>query len=297
MSTRFMRLAGCVLAFSVICVFAAAPASAQAKIKVLYLTKSSGFEHSAVARKNNEPAYSEKVFKKIADEAGYEVTCTKDASLFDKPETYKTYDIFAFYATGDLTKPSKDGGAPMSPEGKKMMLKAIEDGKGVVGFHAATDCFGGGGPRVRPAENYRCDPYVAMIGGSFAGHGSQQKSDIKVVSPKFPGLENLKDFNMHEEWYTLNNIAPDMHVILVQDTNSMKNSRGQQEPQYRRPPFPMTYARMQGKGRVFYTSLGHREDVWDNPITHQVIMAGLNWAAGRTQFDPTPNLKDVCPQD
>ena len=96
-----------------------------------------------------------------------------------------------------------------------------------------------------------------MIGAEFTGHGSQQKVTMKIVSPDFPGLKGLGDsFAMLEEWYTFHKFLPDLHVILVQETKGMHDSL------YQRPPYPATWARMCGKGRVFYTSMGHREDVW-----------------------------------
>ena len=43
-------------------------------------------------------------------------------------------------------------------------------------------------------------------------------------------------------------------------------------PSYKRPPYPSTWARMHGKGRVFYTSMGHREDVWTSPEFQAVLI-------------------------
>ncbi len=281
----------------------AAPASAQAKKKVLFLTKSSGFEHSVVKRNNGALAHVEKIVIELGAKNGFEVTCSKDASLLNDPETYKKYDLLMFYTTGDLTKDSKD--APdakgMTKEGYALMLKAIEDGKGAIGIHAACDTFASRNKnaRVRPAEpKDDISPYVCMMGADFAGHGSQQKALIKVAEPKFPGLEDLKDFEMTEEWYSLNNLAPDMDVLLVQDTESMKidPKTGKREGPYQRPAFPETWARMNGKGRVFYTSLGHREDVCAGEIFAKVLLAGMNWTAGNTQYDPKPNMEKVCPQ-
>jgi len=60
-------------------------------------------------------------------------------------------------------------------------------------------------------------------------------------------------------------------VILVQETHGMKGQL------YRRPPFPATWARMQGKGRVFYTSMGH-DEIWTKPTFRQVLMGGMAWA-------------------
>jgi type 1 glutamine amidotransferase len=57
----------------------------------------------------------------------------------------------------------------------------------------------------------------------------------------------------------------------------------------------MTWARKQGEGRVFYTSMGHREDVWTNPLFQQVILGGMAWAVGNVEAEVKPNLTEACP--
>ena len=105
---------------------------------------------------------------------------------------------------------------------------------------------------------------------------------MRVADKKFPGIDKAGDgFNMNEEWYSLKNFAPDMHVILVQETKGMRNA------DYQRPPYPATWARMHGKGRVFYTSMGHREDVWQNPTFESVLVGGLNFILGRVDAEIT----------
>ncbi len=62
------------------------------------------------------------------------------------------------------------------------------------------------------------------------------------------------------------------------------------------PPYPGTWARMHGQGRVFYTSMGHREDVWTNEEYFQpIVLGGLAWALGRVDADVTPNISKVTP--
>jgi type 1 glutamine amidotransferase len=271
--------------------------------KVLFLTKSQGFQHSVVTRDKNDLtklAHAERLLTEFGAANGFTVTVTKDADVFNDPETYKKYDVFAFYTTGDLTKPSQGREEkPMSAEGKAMLLKAIQDGKGVIGFHCASDTFHSkrNNEMLRP-ENAKddVDPYIQMIGGEFKGHGSQQKATMKVATKNFPGLEDVEEFTLQEEWYSLYNLAPDMQVIFVQDTNSMPAKNGQREKDYQRPPYPATWAKKYGSGRVFYTSMGHREDVWTNPTFQKVVIAGLNWAAGNTKFEPSPNMPQVAPQ-
>jgi uncharacterized protein len=291
------------------------------KKKVLFLTKSSGFQHDVVRRNPANPeqlAPAERFLTEIAGGAGYEVTCTKDADVFNDPKTYETYQVIAFYTTEDLTQPSdkytqkKDPATnktvndklihtekAMSAEGKQLFLQAIESGKvGFIGFHCASDTFHSKNRRepdlLRDATiKDPIDPYIGMVGGEFAGHGRQQNATMKFVSSTFPGLEDLKDFTLHEEWYNLKNLAPDMHVILVQDTTTMQNP----EPMYKRAPFPATWARMHGKGRVFYTSMGHKPEVWKDAAFQKIVVAGLNWTSGKTEFDPKSNLKDTAPQN
>jgi hypothetical protein len=319
MSTTLRSITSVVIAAFVVSMFTATPASAQERKKILFLTKSSGFQHDVVRRSATNPeklAVAEQMLTEIAGKHGYEVTCTKDADVFNDPKTYETYGIIALYTTEDLTKPSDkytrkkgpDGKEvndklihtekPMSKEGKELFLKSIEEGKvGIIGFHCASDTFHSKNRNnqelLRDAKiKDPVDPYIGMIGGEFAGHGRQQDATMKFVSSSFPGLSGLKDFTMHEEWYNLKNLAPDMHVILVQDTKSMKNP----EPMYKRNPFPATWARMQGKGRVFYTSMGHKPEVWNDSTFQKVVVAGLDWTGGKTQFDPKPNLQDTAPQ-
>lgn len=249
------------------------------KEKILYYTQSAGFRHGPVTRKDGELAFSEKVMVEVGKEHGVEVVCSQDGAVFDGD--LDQYAAIAFYTSGDLTKAAEN---PMSPAGKKKLLDWIAAGGGFVGFHSATDSF-----RTPPDK---IDPYIEMIGGEFITHGSQQKAKMKVASPKFPGVEDQGDgFEMLEEWYALFKFAKDLHVVLVQETEGMKDAC------YQRPPFPATWARMHGKGRVFYTSMGHREDVWTNKEHFQpVVLGGFSWVMKHVDADVAPNIQQVTPK-
>ena len=64
---------------------------------------------------------------------------------------------------------------------------------------------------------------------------------------------------------------------------------------YRRPNYPMTWARMHGQGRVFYTSMGHREDVWTNPKYQGLLIGALDFVTGRADAEIEPNVTKVTP--
>jgi len=263
-------------------------AAAEAKKqKVLYFTRSAGFEHSVVHREGDQLSHSERVFTEMGKRAGFEVECCKDGRVFDGD--LAPYDVIAFYTSGDLTLPNKQGTPPMTPQGKQKLLDAIAAGKGFVAFHAASDSFHSLGPHNDIQTEV--DPYIAMLGGEFLTHGAQQEASL-VITSRFPGAGNLgcaEGISFTEEWYASKNFAKDLHVILVQETKYMQGEC------YQRPDFPSTWARMHGKGRVYYTSLGHREDVWTNPFFQTIVLGGFAWTLGNVDYDVQPNIDQVTP--
>lgn len=263
-------------------------AMAQAKPesrKLLFFTKSSGFEHDVVRRNGAEFAYAERIMMELGKKHGLDVHCTKDGRIFDKD--YEQFDGFMFYTTADLLSPGTDKQPAISAQGKQNLLDAVSNGKGFAGSHCASDTFHSAGAPFKNQETP--DPYIQMIGGEFIRHGRQQVAEMRIASPKFPGLP-AESFTLNEEWYSLKNFAKDMHVVLVQET------KGMVDDDYKRPAYPATWARKHGKGRVFYTSMGHREDVWTNPKFEGILLGGLNWALGRIEAETPSNLDTVCPE-
>jgi len=263
-------------------------AAEKRKPKLLFFTRNVGYEHSVVRRKNGQLGHAEKVLTDMGKWAGFEVECTKDGSIFEGD--LGPYGAIAFYTCGDLAQPDQYKSPPLTPQGKQKLLDAIAGGKGFIGFHSAADTYHTPGPRNE--NQTQLDPYVAMLGGEFVTHGDQQEASL-VIASRFPGAGNLgcsEGISFTEEWYALKNFAKDLHVILVQETRFMKGDC------YQRPDFPATWARVHGQGRVFYTSLGHREDIWTNPFFQAVAQGGIRWALGQGKPDVTPNIDKVTPQ-
>src|SRR5207253_8527785 len=100
--------------------------------------------------------------------------------------------------------------------------------------------------------------------------------------------------DMQEEWYALKNFAPDLHVILAQETEGMKTNGG--NVIYDRPSFPSTLAHMHAKGRVFYTSMGHREDVWESDLMQGLLAGAFAWVLGNIEVDVKPNIDTATPK-
>lgn len=274
------------LGAAILCPTGLLAADKDAPKKVLFFTKSSGFEHSVIKRgKGDAPSHAEAILVEIGKKHGFEVTCSKDGGMFESDKIGQ-FDAFVFETTGDLTKAGTDKQPPMSAEGEKNLYEAVKGGKGFVGFHCATDTFGH--HRNKGAD----DPYIQMIGGEFSGHGAQQVATIGVVDAAFPGAKAFGSggsFTLNDEWYGQKNLADDLHVVYFYDTSSMKGR------DYERPNYPQTWARLHGKGRVFYNSMGHREDVWSNPKFQELAIAGLNWATGRVDAEVPANVAKATP--
>ena len=265
--------------------------------KVLFFTKSSGYQHSVIARKGDKLGLAERILTEIGKDHGFEVVASKDGRLFE-PDQIGQWDAFVFETTGDLNTPGGDKNPPISADGEKAFYDAIRSGKGFMGMHCATDTFGHHGPKYRQPGNRDKgaeDPYIQMIGGEFITHGDQQPSRIEIVDPAFPGIAkgfgaSGQSFTITDEWYALKNFADNLHVILVQGTEGMKGKM------YQRPNFPITWARTHGKGRVFYTSMGHREDVWENPMYQALLLGALGWTTGIIDASIEPNIRQVTPK-
>jgi uncharacterized protein len=280
-------------------VFNPPSASAQAATKkILFFSKSAGFEHDMIQEKNGQPSPAQVILTQIGKDNNFEFTFTKDGTVFT-PENIAKYDAFFFHTTGDLTQAGNDHNPPMSKEGKAAFLEAIHNGKGFIGTHCATDTFhspGGkdSGPSRWMNDGDNADPYIKMIGGEFIIHGSQQRAHQICIDRSFPGLSDFpENFGPQEEWYSLKDFSPALHVLLVQDTSSMNKSGGNKSA-YDRPNYPSTWAQRYGTGRVFYTSMGHRADVWANPVFQKLLIGGISWAVGNVEADVTPNLEKAA---
>jgi type 1 glutamine amidotransferase len=266
--------------------------------KVLFFSKSSGFQHDVIKKTGDEPSFVEKVLKEIGDKNNIEFTCTKDGTIFT-PEGLAPFDAFFFYTTGDLTTKGTDGFPGMSPEGKTAFLDAIRNGKGFIGSHCASDTFHSptSGPGYKN-DGDKTDDYIKMIGGEFISHGGDphyQPGHMIVVDKSFPGMANVPDdFGPSEEWYSMKNFQPNLHVLLIQDTSKVVKTGSCKC--YDRPNYPATWASSYGKGRVFYTSMGHREEVWNDPTFREILIGGLNWAMGNVDADVTPNIDKATPE-
>ncbi len=264
------------------------------KPRILFFSKSSGFEHSVISWKNGQPSHAEKVLQELGHQHGWDFEFSKDGSKFS-PAYLAQFDAVFFYTTGNLLESGTDKQPPMTPEGKQALFDFVKAGKGFIGTHSASDTFHTNNESKKGPERFQnhgdqADPYVRFLGAEFIKHGAQQVAKNTVTNPKFPGFESVpSEYSLHEEWYSLKDFTPDIHVLSVMDAPAMKGD------EYQRPPFPSTWARKEGEGRVWYTAMGHREDIWTHPTFQSILVGGIRWALGQLQADVPANLQEVAP--
>ncbi len=246
------------------------------KKSVLVFTKSSGFEHTVVKKTDAGPSIVDQAVTTIGAQHGFDVTSSKDGRIFDSKDFRKKYAAVFFFTTGDLTKAGTDGNPPMSAQGKQALLDAVHGGLGFVGVHAASDTFHTEPDTEDRANRYiahgdQSDPYLRMLGGEFITHGSTprlQTADLIVKDAKFPGLEGVTSpVSFTEEWYSLKDFAPDLHVILALDTQGMKGAAYQRA----------------------------RPENWSIPFFLNHLAGGIGWTIGNAKASVDKNLAQATP--
>jgi uncharacterized protein len=194
-------------------------------------------------------------------------TTLKQALEKLSPESLKNYDGVVFASTtGDLPIPDKQG-----------FLDWIKAGHAFIAIHAGSDTF------------HHWPGYIEMLGGEFQHHGNQVSVDCINADPSHPATAHLPKVwtIQQEEIYEFKNYdSSKVHDLLWMDKAPQDKSMAGH--------FPVSWCKDYGTGKVFYTSLGHREDVIDaNPnLKDRVnsvdiskaydahLLGGIEWALG-----------------
>jgi type 1 glutamine amidotransferase len=150
----------------------------------------------------------------------------------------------------------------IDPEPLAALLRAVEGGVGVAGFH------GGMGDAFRDATDYQF-----MVGGQFVAHPDGIKDyEVTIVDRSSPITDGLADFSVRSEQYYMH-VDPSNHVLAT--TTFAPESA----PWVAGTVMPVAWTRRWGAGRVFYSSLGHAPAELDVPEARELLRRGMLWAA------------------
>ncbi|MEY2598482.1 MAG: hypothetical protein RLZZ142_741 [Verrucomicrobiota bacterium] len=193
-------------------------------------------------------------------------------------ESAKIDGVIFANTTGDLPLPDKEG-----------FVRWVESGHALMAMHSASDTLHG----------FR--PYIELLGGEFLTHGAQASTSLTPLDPAHPaagGLQQPWNITQEELYHFKSYDRSRVRDILAADRVPMDNRPEQGQAGH----FPVSWVRTQGTGKVFYTSLGHREDIWDDDanladrknspeISKQFqshILGGIRWALGLAEGSAAP---------
>jgi len=246
------------------------------KKKLLAIGAVKGFQHDATS-------HGLATIWKIGQESGiFDTYIRTDTQLLTKKKlegnakTLDYFDAVLFYTTGELE---------MDASQKADLLSFVrDDGKGFIGVHSAIDTF------------YKWPEYGEMIGAYFDLHPwNQFEAPIVVEDQANPIVKHFpKEFTIMDEIYQVKDYSRDrVRVLMSMDPAKLDLKR----KGVRRTDgdFAVAWIRNYGKGRVFYSTFGHREDAWDRADVRTMWLEAIKWSMGLTEADATPRPKPAEP--
>jgi type 1 glutamine amidotransferase len=221
--------------------------------RILYVTHSAGYRHEVIPT-------SQAILKELGENShAFKVTTTEDLAAFTR-ENLRHYAAVMFFTTGEL---------PLSDAQKAALLAFVRSGRGFIGVHSATDTF------------YKWPDYGKLIGGYFNQHPWHQQVTVDVADPTSALVGFLPaSFAVNDEIYQIRDFdAQGSRVLLRLDPSSVDLEAPNVSPQ----PYgwPLAWTRSFGRGRVFYTALGHEEAVWRDPRYQQMLTNAIRWTMRR----------------
>jgi len=249
------------------------PPKGMAHILVVGQTK--GFEHDSV------PDAMANIWRMGHDTRLWEATLRTDTENITKhspkESNFKSLNYF-----DALVFASTTGELDLTDEQKTDMLSFIKnDGKGFVGVHAALD------------TNYKWPEYGEMIGGWFDQHPwSTFNAPIVNEDPTFPAVHHFPQaFDKYDEIYQPKSWSRDkVNVLLSLDASKLDYNNNPRVHRTDRD-FAVAWSKMYGKGRVFYSTLGHTKEAWDDPDIRKMYFEAIKWVLGLTEGSTSSHPK------
>jgi type 1 glutamine amidotransferase len=199
-----------------------------------------------------------------------------------KPPSSEAHSIEFFDAVAFVNTTGNWG---LDDEQKQALLSYVrDDGKGLVVAHAALDA------------NYDWPEYAEMIGGWFNAHPwGTFDAPVIVEDQNFPAMRHFPSrLMLYDEMYSAKQWSRDKVNVLMRLDESKLNYVNPQYGVARTRPDKdeaIAWSKLYGKGRVFYSSLGHTKEAWQNPDVKQMYLEGVKWVMKRTEGSTDPHPK------
>ena len=209
----------------------------------------------------HEPKQCVDIFAPWLAEQGFDVEISNTLDSYLDAQKMKSLDLIVqVFTMATITGPQEKG-----------LLEAVKSGVGMAGWHGGM------------ADSFRSNvEYEFMVGGQWVAHpGGVIDYEVNITNHNDPITKGLTDFKMHSEQYY-------MQVDPIIDVLATTIFSDQYAPWIKGVAMPVVWKKMYGKGRIFYTSLGHVSADFKVPQAREIVKRGLLWAARVTGEDPKP---------
>ena len=267
MKTKIVQFA--LVLFVALCSSSLSQTAHTPKKHLLVIGEQKGYRHEAVS-------HAMATIERLGEESGlWETTIRTDTEALTKKKleynarNLNDFDAVLFFTSGELE---------LDVQQKADLLSFVhDDGKGFIGVHSASITF------------TEWPEYGDMIGGYFDEHPwGTFDAPIIVEDQSFPGMQQWpRSFVLRDEIYQIKNYSRDKVRILMRLDPSKLDLAN---PRVHRSDhdFAVTWAKMYGKGRVYYSCLGHVKENWDNPQFQKMYAEAIKWSMGMLDADTTP---------
>ena len=216
--------------------------------RVLVFSKTAGFRHSSI------PA-GVAALRRLGQQHGFTVDATEDARVFTPNNLQRFRAVVFLNTTGDVLNPAQ----------QDAFERFIQSGGGYVGIHAATD------------TEYDWPWYGKLAGARFASHPSNpnvRRGTFRVLDKTHPSTQGLPDrWERTDEFYNFKAINPAIRVLVDIDERSYGGgTHGDRHP--------MSWYHEFDGGRAWYTSMGHTDATFSEPLFLRHLLGGLHYATG-----------------
>lgn len=213
---------------------------------ILVFSKTEGFRHKSILTGIN-------FMTELARKNNWSISFSEDSNDFED-ENLKQFNAIVFLNTsGNLFN-----------ESQKMALKTyMANGNGFVGVHAASN------------TEMQWSWFTDMIGATFKDHPKVQKATLHIdTSSDHLAINHLKETEVfRDEWYNfLKPISNNINVLAYLDEDSYQGKKMDIKDH------PITWFHHYGGGRVFYTGMGHTDEIYKDSRFQKLIQGAIVWA-------------------
>lgn len=209
----------------------------------------------------HEPVLVSNRFRSILEKEGFEVEVSDTLDCLADPDKLLALDLLvSSWTMGEIKR-----------EYTQNIAAAVGSGVGLAGCHGGM------------CDSFRADTEWQFItGGQWVSHpgGDGVEYIVNISSPSNPITQGIADFPVKSEHYYLH-VDPAIEVLATTRFPSVPYYHISNKP----VDMPVAWTKMWGNGRVFYTSLGHHDDVFDHsPSAQEIMRRGMLWAAAGKRF-------------